>query len=148
METHVKVHGLKRFLFLYFLVLCVLKPTWRLAVMSLITHLQLKKMSVMNESVHVAIDFLLLEMSSITTPNQTIWNVCTRYIFQRVFLLRKISAILPICIMKKSILKFCVNGISVPTQNLNWGFSYPLISIFEGMKCNLRVWLFEMTYYY
>ena len=23
---------------------------------------------------------------------------------------------------------------SVPTQNLNWGFSYPLIFKFEGMK--------------
>ena len=37
---------------------------------SLITRLQLKKMSVMYESAHDAITFQLLEMSSITTPNQ------------------------------------------------------------------------------
>ena len=67
---------------------------------SLITHLQLKKMSVMYVSAHVAITFQLLEMSSITTLNQTILNICTRYIFER-FFLGKISAILPICIMKK-----------------------------------------------
>ena len=50
---------------------------------SLSTHLQLKKMSVMYESVHVEITFHLLEISSITTPNQTILNIRTRYIFQR-----------------------------------------------------------------
>ena len=36
---------------------------------SLITRLQLKKMSVMYESAHVAITFQLLEISSIATPN-------------------------------------------------------------------------------
>ena len=40
-----------------------------------------KKMSVINESSHVAVMLQLLEMSSISTPNQTILNVCTRYIF-------------------------------------------------------------------
>ena len=40
-----------------------------LCVHSLITRLQLKKMSVMYESAHDAITFHLLEMSSITTPN-------------------------------------------------------------------------------
>ena len=54
---------------------------------------------VMYKSAHAAITFQLLEMSSITTPNQTVSNVRTRYIFQRVFL-GKISTILPICIMK------------------------------------------------
>ena len=88
-----------------------------LCVSSLITHLQLRKMSVIYKSVHVEIVFQLLEMSSITTPNQTISNVYTRYIFQRVFFFyEKISAILSICIMKKSILKFCVNGIVSVTE--------------------------------
>ena len=36
-------------------------------------------------------------------------------------------------------LKFGEIGVSVPTQNLYWGFSYPLILKIEGMKCNLRV---------
>ena len=51
---------------------------------SLITRLQLKKTSVIYEPAHVAITFQLLEMSSITTPNQKILNIRTRYIFQRV----------------------------------------------------------------
>ena len=38
-----------------------------------------KKMSVIDEPAHVAVRLQLLEMSSITTPNQTISNVCTRY---------------------------------------------------------------------
>ena len=67
---------------------------------SLITHLQLKNMSVMYESVHAAITFQLLKMSSITTPKQTGSNIPTRYIFQRI-ILGKILAILPIYIMKK-----------------------------------------------
>ena len=48
---------------------------------SLTTHLQLKKISVIYKSVHDAITFQLLEMSSITTPNQTIANIRTRYKF-------------------------------------------------------------------
>ena len=71
---------------------------------SLITHLQLKKMSVIYESGHVTITFQYLEMSSITTPNQLISNILARYIFQGVFLGKK-SAILPICIMKLEDLK-------------------------------------------
>ena len=58
----------------------------------LITHLQLftrkdtvtKEMTVIDEPAHVAVRLQLLEMSLITTLNQTIMNVCTRYIFQRV----------------------------------------------------------------
>ena len=46
---------------------------------------QLKKLSVMYKSVHVAITFQLLEMSSITTPNLTILKNRTRFIFQRFF---------------------------------------------------------------
>ena len=38
-----------------------------------------KEMSVIDEPVHVAVRLQLLEMSSITTANQTISNVCTRY---------------------------------------------------------------------
>ena len=38
-----------------------------------------KEMSVIDEPAHVAVRLQLLEMSSITTPNQTISNVCTRY---------------------------------------------------------------------
>ena len=53
-------------------------------------------MSVIDEPAHDAVGLQLPEMSSITTPNQTISNVCTRYIFQRAFL-GKILAILPIC---------------------------------------------------
>ena len=57
-----------------------------------IMHLQLftrkdtvtKEMLVIDEPVHVAVGLQLLEMSSITTLNQTISNVCTRHIFQRV----------------------------------------------------------------
>ena len=57
---------------------------------SLITHLQLKKMLVMYESAQiVAITFKLLEMSSITTSNQTISNIRTRYIFSKSFFFRK-----------------------------------------------------------
>ena len=56
---------------------CV-RDVWHLCLNSLITHLQLKKMSIIYQSAHVAITFQLLEMSSITTPNQTISNIHTR----------------------------------------------------------------------
>ena len=52
---------------------------------SLITHLQLKKMLVMYESAHVVIAFQLLEMSSITTLNKTIFECLHKVLFQRVF---------------------------------------------------------------
>ena len=38
-----------------------------------------KEMLVIDEPAHVAVWVQLLEISSITTPNQTISNVCTRY---------------------------------------------------------------------
>ena len=38
-----------------------------------------KEMSVIDEPAHVAVRLQLLEMSSITTSNQTISNICTRY---------------------------------------------------------------------
>ena len=75
----------------------------------LITHLQLKKMLVMNESAHVASAFQLLKMSSHNTqPNNF---ECLHKVHFSNFFLRKISVILPVCIMKKSILKFRVNRI-------------------------------------
>ena len=48
-------------------------------------------MSVIDEPAHVAVGLQLLEMSSITTPNQTILNVCTRYIVQRALFRKKIG---------------------------------------------------------
>ena len=60
---------------------------------SLITRLQLKIMSVMYESAHVAITFQLLEMSSITTPNQKQFQIFAQGTFFKWFL-GKISAIL------------------------------------------------------
>ena len=79
------MYGLKLFLFnscrrVY---RCI-RDDWQLClvcVISLITHLQLKKMLVIYQSAHVAITFQILEMSSITTPNQTISNIRTRYKF-------------------------------------------------------------------
>ena len=82
-----------------FLSACVLMlisfwPTWRLAVMShtcqLITQLQLftRKDTVTKENVetkepaNVVVGLQLLELSSITTLNQTILNVRTRYTFK------------------------------------------------------------------
>ena len=40
---------------------------------------QTKETSVIDEPAHVEVRLQLLEMSSITTPNQTISNVCKRY---------------------------------------------------------------------
>ena len=61
--------------FVYFLSACVLMCTCisqlcLVCVNSLITHLQLKIMSVLHEFAHVAITFQLLERSSITIPNE------------------------------------------------------------------------------
>ena len=71
-----------------------------MCVHSLITRLQLKAMSVMYESAHVAITFQLLEMSSITTPNQKQFRIFAQGTFFKC-ILGKISSVLPICIMKK-----------------------------------------------
>ena len=78
------MYGLK-LLFVYFLSACVsMRDDWQLCLVpvnSLITHLQLQKKSIIYQSGHVAITFQLLEMISITTPNQTILNIPTRYKF-------------------------------------------------------------------
>ena len=71
-----------------------------MCVHSLITRLQLKKMSVIYESAHVAITFQLLEMSSVTKPKQKQFRIFAQGTFFKSFL-GKISAILQICIMKK-----------------------------------------------
>ena len=60
---------------------------------ALITHLQLfaredtftKGISVIDESVHVAVGLQLLEMSSITKLNQIISNVCKGTFFRVLF---------------------------------------------------------------
>ena len=87
---------------------------------SLITCLQLKKMSVMYESAYVAITFQLLEMSSITTPNQKQFRIFAQGTFIKGFL-GEISAILPICIIKKkSIWKLRLIGtVSVTGTRVN-----------------------------
>ena len=87
-ETHVKV----------FLLFTSCRPVYWcvrddsqlciVCVHSLITRLQLKEMSIMYESAHDAITFQLLNMSSITTPNQKPFS--------------KISAILRSCIMERN----------------------------------------------
>ena len=61
-----------------------------------------KEVLVIDEPAHVAVGLQLLEMSSITTPNKTISNVCTRYSFSKSFF-RKNIAILPICDKEKNI---------------------------------------------
>ena len=56
-----------------------------MCVHSLITRLQLKKMSVMYESAHVAITFQLLEISSIATPNWKQFRIFAQGTFFQVF---------------------------------------------------------------
>ena len=83
---------------------------WQLCLVrvnSLITHLQLKKMSAIYQSAHVAITFQLLEMSSITTPNQTVLNIRTGYKFSR----ENISNFTDLHNEKNQIWKFRVNRI-------------------------------------
>ena len=63
----------------------VMIRSYVLCVHSLITRLQLKKMSVMYESAHDAVTFHLLEMSSITTPNQKLFRIFAKGIFFKVF---------------------------------------------------------------
>ena len=108
-------------LFFYFPSACVLMliSVCRLAVLShecqIITHLQLftredtftKVISVIDESVHVAVVLQLLEMSSIAKLNQTISNVCTSSFFSVLFLGKKLT-ILPICDNEKNQYSNCV----------------------------------------
>ena len=82
-----------------------------LCVHSLITCLQLKKMSVMYESAHGAITFNLLEMSSITTPNQKQFRIFAQGTFSKVFFRENIGDFTELYNGKKSVWKFCVNGI-------------------------------------
>ena len=68
---------------------------------------QTKEMLVIDEPAHVAVGLQLLEMSSITTPNQTISNVRTRYSFSKTSF-RKNMAILLICDKEKIQNSSCV----------------------------------------
>ena len=82
-----------------------------LCVHSLITRLQLKKMSAMYESAHDAITFHLLEMSSITTPNQKQFRIFAQGTFFKRYFRENISNFTELHNGKKSVWKFCANGI-------------------------------------
>ena len=110
------MYGLKLFLFTSCRsVYRCIRDDWQLCLVcvnSLITRLQLKKMSVIDQSAHVAITFQLLEMSSITTPNQIIFEYSHKVqVFQG-----KKSAILPICIIKKK------SNLEVPCKRKRFGY--------------------------
>ena len=72
-----------------------------------ITHLQLKKMSVIYQSAHVPITFQLLKMSSISTPNQTLSNIAQGTNFSR----KNISHFTDLHIENNQTRKFRANGI-------------------------------------
>ena len=78
---------------------------------SLITHLQLKNVGNLPVCACCIITFQLLEMCSITTPNETISNICTRYTFQRDFFAKNIGDFTDLKNEKNQIWKFCVNRI-------------------------------------
>ena len=60
-----------------------------------------KEMSVIDEPAQVAVRLQLLEMSSITKPNQTISNVCTRYNILRALFRKNIANFYRYATMKK-----------------------------------------------
>ena len=110
-----RMYGLKLFLFtscqrVYW---CVCDD-WQVCVVrvnSLIKHLQLKNVGNLPVCTCCIITFQLLEMSSITTLNQTISNIHTRYIFQRYFYTKNIGDFTDLHNEKNQIWKFRVNGI-------------------------------------
>ena len=81
-----------------------------LCVHSLITYLQLAKMSVMYESAHDGITFHLLEMSSIIPPNQNHFEYSHKVHFQS-FFRENIRNFMELHNGKKSVWKLRVNGI-------------------------------------
>ena len=86
---------------------------------SLITHLQLKKMSVMYEFAYVAITFQLLEMSSITTPSLTNFEYSHKVHFSKSFFRKNISHFTDMH-NKKLFWKFRVNRlVSVTGTHVN-----------------------------
>ena len=95
----------KMWFFVYFLSVCVLMRTWRFAVMScvcpLINYTLATEENVRNVRVCACCNHLPITWNKFccNTQLETISNIRTRYIFKGV--LGKISAILPICIMKK-----------------------------------------------
>ena len=137
------MYGLKLF-FRLLPVACVpyrcVHDDWQLClfrVNSFITHLQLKKMSVIYQSVHVAITFQLLEMSSITTPNQTISNIRTRNKFSR----KNISGFTNLHNEKNQIWKLHVNRIGY------WN-SCKRLPNFVNVAALLECYFFYYTYAY
>ena len=94
--------------FVNFLSACVLMRTWRFTVMTCVCPLINYKLAT-EENVHNVRVFARCNHFPITwnefyhnTQPETISNIWTRYIFQ--MFLGKISAILPICIMKKKVI--------------------------------------------
>ena len=82
---------------------------------SLITRLQQKKMCVMYESVHDAITSQLLEMSSITTPNQKQFEYSHKVHFSKGFFRENNINFTELHNEEKSIWKLPVNGIVLVT---------------------------------
>ena len=82
-----------------------------LCVHSLITRLQLKKMSVMYEYARDAITFHLLEISSITTPKQKQFRIFAQGTFFKGFFRENIGDFTECIMGKKSVWKLRVNGI-------------------------------------
>ena len=76
-----------------------------------ITHLQLKKMSVINQSAHVAITFQLPEMSSITTPKPNNLEYSHKVHFSKSFFRKNIGDFTDLHNEKNQIWKFGVKGI-------------------------------------
>ena len=142
------MYGLKMFFFssCQCVYRCV-RDDWQLCLVlvnSLITHLQLKKMSVIYQSAHVAITFQLLEMSSITTPNQTISNIRTRYKFFK----GNISDFTNLNNENNQIWKFCVNGIvSVIGTRVNV-YQRTSDSLTEGLPIKMTREKFQRKYFF
>ena len=90
-----------------------------MCVHSLITRLQLKKMSVMYESAHVAITFQLLEISSMQHPTRNNFEYSHKVHFSKVFK-ENISDFTDLHNEKKSIWKLRLNGtVSVTGTRVN-----------------------------
>ena len=116
---------------------CV-RDDWQLClvrVISLITHLQLKKMSVINQSAHVAITLQLLEMSSITTPNQTISNFRTRFKFFKV----NISEFTYLNNERNQIWKFCANELVLLNMDCDFLYLHELVTYY-AVSCSGSLW--------
>ena len=91
-----------------------------MCVHSLITRLQLTKMSVVYESAHVAITFQLLEISSIATHNQKQFRIFAQGTFFQSFFRENIGDFTDLHNEKNSIWKLRLNGtVSVTGTRVN-----------------------------